>query len=118
MEDINTTKFNVVMKKQDIKRQLFSKFRQFLYLNVFRKRQKCLTCSFCSYCTQDCNFYYFLETRICDKKLFNIFLGLCTYFFQKLVKMSLENHSLRSLWTPCDMLCHRVHIIFILISMI
>ena len=31
------------------------------------------------------------------KKLFNNFLGLCTYFVQKSVKVIIENHSLKSL---------------------
>ena len=42
---------------------VFSKFRQFLYISVFRERQKCLTCSFVKYtllklyshCTQNYN---------------------------------------------------------------
>ena len=36
------------------------------------------------YCTQNYKFYYFLETDR-EKKLFNIFWGLCIYFFQKSV---------------------------------
>ena len=36
---------------------------------------------------RDYNLFY-------NKKLFNIFLGLCIYFLQKPVKMILENHSL------------------------
>ena len=53
------------------------------------------------YCTQNCKFYYFLETKICfvEKKLFNIFLGLCIYFVQKSVKIILENCLLENFWT-------------------
>ena len=68
------------------------------------------------YCTQNYKFYYFLETD-CEKKLFNIFWGLCIYFFQKSVNMILENHSIKSDWTACYMLCHLSYIIFPLNSM-
>ena len=37
VEDINTTKQKRMMKNQGIKRQFFSKSRQFLYLNIFRE---------------------------------------------------------------------------------
>ena len=46
VEDINTTQLKDLMKNKDMK-GIFSKFRQFLYLSVFREWKKCLTCSFC-----------------------------------------------------------------------
>ena len=52
-----------------------------------------------------------------DKKLFNIFLGLCIYFLPKPVKMILENHSLKRFWTAYDMLCYLVFITLPLICM-
>ena len=67
------------------------------------------------YCTQNYKFYYFLETD-CEKKLFNIFWGLCIYFFQKSVNMILENHLLKSFGTAYDMLCHLVYILNVLPS--
>ena len=45
-EVINTIKLKGVMKNQYIKGSFFSKFQSFLYLKVFRKWQKYLTCSF------------------------------------------------------------------------
>ena len=45
----------------------------------------------------------------CNKKLLNIILGLCIYFFQKPVKMILENHSLKRFWIAYDTLCHLVY---------
>ena len=70
-----------------------------------------------SYCTQTCNFYYFLGTRICfvTKELFNIFLGLCIYFFKKSLEIIQENHSLKSFRTGYDTLCHLVYKMFPLI---
>ena len=42
-----------------------------------------------------CNQNFFRDSNLFyNKKLFNIFLGLCIYFLQKPVKMTLENHSL------------------------
>ena len=60
-------------KKSRDQKAVFSKFRQFSYLIVFRERRKCLTCTFSQYtlsklyshCNQNCNFYYFLGTIIC-----------------------------------------------------
>ena len=51
------------------------------------------------HCTQNSNFNYYSETRICfvTKKIFNILIGLHTYFVRKTVQMILENHSLKSL---------------------
>ena len=54
---------------------------------------------------------------MCDKELFNIYLNLYIYFFQKLVKMILENHSLKGFWTAYDMLFQIVYIIFHFIYM-
>ena len=58
------------------------------------------------YCTQNCKFYQFLETKICfvKKKLFNIFLSLCIYFVPKSLIMILENHSLKSFRTTCSVI--------------
>ena len=59
---------------------------------------------------RDYNLFY-------NKKLFNIFLGLCIYFLQKPVKMILENHLLKRFWTAYDTLCHLVFMTFPLISL-
>ena len=71
-----------------------------------------------NYCNQNWNFYYFLGIiMFCNKKLFNIFLGLCIYFLQKPVKVVLENHLL-NLSGHHMIRCYLVHIIFPLIYMV
>ena len=40
-------KFEKCREKPRHQKAVFSKFRQFSYLSVFRERRKCLTCSFC-----------------------------------------------------------------------
>ena len=62
-------------------------------------------------CTQNCKFYFFLETKISfvkKKKIFNIFLGLCIYFVQKSLKMILENPLLKSFWTALSLSVHNI----------
>ena len=79
------------MKNQDIKRHFFQNLE---------KGESALLVAFVKYTLSKlyshCNFYYFFRDYdlFCNKKLFNIFLGLCIYFLQKPVKMILENHSL------------------------
>ena len=45
---------------------------------------------------------------LCNKKLFNVFLGLRIYFLQKPVKMILENNSLKRFYTAYGTLFHLV----------
>ena len=96
-------KLEMCHEKPRHQKAVFSKFRQFSYLSVFRERRKCLTCTFVkyalsklySYSNQNVIFTTFRDYILfCNKKLFNIFLGLCYYFLLKPVKMILENHSL------------------------
>lgn len=59
-----------------------------------------------THCTQNCNFYCFLATKISfvTKTLFNIFLGLSIS-----IETILENHSLKSGWKAYDMLSFSVY---------
>ena len=59
-----------------------------------------------THCTQNCNFYYFLATKISfvTKTLFNIFLGLSMS-----IETIVENHSLKSGWKAYDMLSFGVY---------
>ena len=74
---------------------VFSKFRQFLYLSAY------FSFYYIYFIVHKTVSFTNLETEICfvKKTLFNIFLGLCVYFFQKSVKMILDNHSLKRFWT-------------------
>ena len=76
--DMNTTNFKGLMKNQDIKGS-FSKFRQFLYLSVYLQLLLNML-----YCTQNCKFYYFLETKICfAKKNCSISSQACVFILSK-----------------------------------
>ena len=83
VQDINTTKLKGVMKNQDIKRQFFRKLDNFHI--VFRERQKCLVIfvnivyqSFIGIVLKIVIFTIFRDSNLfCNKKLFNISLGLC-----------------------------------------
>ena len=89
---------------------VFSNFRQLLYSSVFFVNgKKVLLVAFIKYtlskyyrhCTQNCKFYYFLETKICFvKKIVQYRLRFMYLFCPKISKMILENHSLKSSFIP------------------
>ena len=62
-------------------------FRQFLYLDVFRKWYRALLVAFVIYCKQNCKFYYFFETKICSvKKIVQYLLRFMHLFCPKINK--------------------------------
>ena len=83
VQDINN-KIERCDEKPRHQKAVFSKVRQFSYLIVFRERQKCLVIFvnivYQSYCIvlKIVIFTIFRDNNLfCNKKLFNISLGLC-----------------------------------------
>ena len=71
---MKTTNLKGVMKNQDIKGSFFENLDNAYIQMLFVGGKRVLLVAFIRYiyCTQNCRFYYFLETN-CEKKLFNIF---------------------------------------------
>ena len=90
VEYINTTKLKGVMQTQDIKRQFFETLDNFYIQVFFVNGKSAFFVDFVKYalsriyshCSQNCNFYYFLETRICFvTKSCSISSKVCVYIF-------------------------------------
>ena len=67
-EDISTTKLKGFMKNKNIKRQFFQNVDNFCVIGesaLLVAFVKNILSELYSHCTQNCDFYYFLETRIC-----------------------------------------------------
>ena len=67
-ENISTTKLKGFMKNQDIKRHFFQNVDNFCVIGestLLVAFVKNILSKLYSHCTQNCDFHYFLETRIC-----------------------------------------------------
>ena len=99
---------------------VFWKFRQFLYLNFFLNSKSAFVAfvkytllKLYSYCTQNCNFHYFLDTRICFMtKIVQYLLRFCVSIFPKISKndyrKSFIKNLLDSIWYALSLSVHNI----------